>query len=126
MAAIFEARERLRTVGPGETDNAAATPAGTLAKLVERLHPLCERHRDDSNKALQAVAREFLNDWSVITPALADPKLPLTNNAAKRQLRHCVIARRTSAIHAARTGLPAPSLPPIPPHWVWNIATVAA
>ena len=107
------------------------------------------------------MAREFLNDWSVIMRPLADPKLPLTNNAAERQLKHYVIARRTSqgtrtpvgshsvallasiidtcclrgvrataflarAIHAARTGLPAPSLPPIPPHLVWNIATVAA
>jgi len=161
MAAIFDARERLRTLGPGDTDNCAATPAVTHAKLVERLHQLCEQHRDDSNKALQAVAREFLNDWSVIMRPLADPKLPLTNNAAERQLRHYVIARRTSqgtrtpvgshsvallasiidtcclrggrataflarAIQAARTGLPAPSLPPIPPHLVWNIAPVAA
>ena len=80
---------------------------------------------------------------------LADIQLPLTNNAAERQLRHWVIARRISfgtrslvgsnslallasvidtcrarkasatdllarAIHAARLGLPAPALPPIP------------
>ena len=80
---------------------------------------------------------------------LDDPRLPLTDNAAERQLRHYVIARRISygtrtpvgshsvallasvidtcrlrrasatdliarAIHAARMGLPAPALPPIP------------
>jgi hypothetical protein len=100
---------------------------------------------------LRDVAREFLNDWDVIMRPLSDPGLPLTNNAAERQLRHYVIARRISygtrtlvgsnsmallasvidtcrprgasatallarAIHAARTGLPAPSLPPIAAH----------
>jgi len=100
---------------------------------------------------LRAIAREFLNDWAVIMRVLTDPLLPLTNNAAERQLRHWVIARRisygtrtlvgsnslallasvidtcrlrnasitdllTKAIHAARHGLPAPELPPIPAH----------
>jgi hypothetical protein len=98
---------------------------------------------------LREIAREFLNDWDVIMRPLDDPTLPLTNNAAERQLRHYVIARRISygtrspvgshslallasvidtcrlrcasatallarAIYAARMGLPAPEIPPIP------------
>jgi hypothetical protein len=112
-------------------------------------------------RALREVAREFLNDWDVIMRPLADPRLPLTNNAAERQLRHYVIARRISygtrtpvgshsvallasiidtcrlrgasattllarAIHAARTGLPAPSLPPIPTHLGSSASQMAA
>lgn len=110
---------------------------------------LCEQHRDASQKALREVARELLHDWEVIVRPLTDPRLALTNNAAERQLRHYVIARRISygtrtpvgshsvallasvidtcrlrcasatdflarAIHAARLGLPAPALAPIP------------
>ena len=154
MAAIFEARVRLSHPAqppPGEADKSAAPPAVTHALCVEQLQQLCQKHRDDTNSALRAVAREFLNDWDVITRPLVDPSLPLTNNAAERQLRHYVIARRISygtrtlvgsnsvallasiidtcrlrgasatallarAIHAARTGLPAPCLPPIPAH----------
>ncbi|MBW8833090.1 MAG: transposase [Burkholderiales bacterium] len=94
-------------------------------------------------------------DWDVIVLPLHDPRLPLTNNAAERQLRHYVIARRISfgtrtpvgshsmallasiidtcrlrranatellarAIHAARMGLPAPALPPIPTDLVYS------
>ena len=85
----------------------------------------------------------------------------MTNNAAERQLRQYVIARRISygtrtpvgshsvallasiidtcrlrgasatalvarAIHAARTGMPAPSLPPIPTHLVLSACQMAA
>ena len=93
MAAVFEARARL----------AQPPPSLTHAHLVEQLHQLCEQHRDSSHKALRDVAREFLNDWDVIVRPLADPRLPLTNNAAERQLRHYVIARRiermTSMLH---------------------------
>ena len=96
MAAIFEARARLAHPPPGELDKSAAPPAVTQARRVEQLHQLCQQHRDDPNKALREVAREFLNDWDVITRPLADPTLPLTNNAAERQLRHYVIARRIS------------------------------
>jgi transposase-like protein len=139
MAAVFESRARL----------AQPPPSVTHAQLVEQLRQLCEQHRDSSHKALRDLAREFLNDWDVIVRPLEDPSLPLTNNAAERQLRHYVIARRISygtrtpvgshsvallasvidtcrlrrasatdllarAIHAARTGQPAPALPPIP------------
>jgi transposase len=138
IRAIFQARQ---AQGP--------PPAVTHALQIEQLRQLCEQHRDASHKALRELAREFLNDWHVIVRQLADPKLPLTNNAAERQLRHFVIARRISygtrtpvgshsvallasiidtcrlrgasatdllarAIHAARMGLSAPVLPPIP------------
>jgi len=138
MRAVFEARE---SQGP--------PPSMTHAAQIEQLRQLCEQHRDARSKALRELAREFLLDWDVIVRPLADPRLPLTNNAAERQLRHFVIARRISygtrtavgshsiallvsiidtcrlrrasatdllarAIHAARMGLPAPSLPVIP------------
>ena len=86
MAAVFEARARL----------AQPPPSLTHAHLVEQLRQLCEQHRDSSHTALREAAREFLNDWDVIVRPLADPRLPLTNNAAERQLRHYVIARRIS------------------------------
>jgi hypothetical protein len=94
MAAIFEARARLAQ--PPPADSCAAMPAVTHADLVQRLRQLCVEHRDASHKVLRDVAREFLNDWDVIVRPLADPRLPLTNNAAERQLRHYVIARRVS------------------------------
>jgi transposase len=138
MEAVFKARE---AQGP--------PPAVTHAAQIEQLRQLCEQHRDARHKALRELAREFLNDWDVIVRPLAEPHLPLTNNAAERQLRHFVIARRISygtrtevgshsiallasiidtcrlrrasatdllarAIHAARMGLPPPSLPTIP------------
>jgi transposase len=85
MRAVFEARE---SQGP--------PPTVTHAAQIEQLRQLCERHRDASPKALRELAREFLNDWEAIVRPLADPRLPLTNNAAERQLRHFVIARRIS------------------------------
>ena len=42
-----------------------------------------------------------MHDWEVIMRPLAEPQLPLTNNAAERALRHYVIARRIS--HGTRT-----------------------
>lgn len=130
-------------------DDPPAHPVVTRAKQVGELKALCEKHRDAKHEALRAIAREFLYDWEAIMRVLTDPQLPLTNNAAERQLRHWVIARRTSygtrtlvgsnslallasvidtcrlrgasvtdllarAIHAARKGLPAPALQPIP------------
>ena len=124
-------------------------PSITHAHLIEKMRQLCEQHRNAGYPALRAVAREFLNDWDAIMRVLAQPHMPLTNNAAERQLRHWVIARRISygtrtlvgsnslailasvidtcrlrrasvtntlaqAIHAARQGLSAPALPPIP------------
>jgi len=149
IAAVFDARARLAQPPPVGAGQSTAPPAISHAQSVERLRQLCELHRDSSHKALRDVAREFLNDWDVIVHPLQDPRLPLTNNAAERQLRHYVIARRISygtrtpvgshsvallasvidtcrlrcasatdllarAIKAARMGLPAPALPPIP------------
>jgi hypothetical protein len=96
MAAVFEARARLAQPPPARTDTSTAPPAISHAQSVQRLRQLCEQHRDAAHKALRDLAREFLNDWDVIVRPLSDPRLPLTNNAAERQLRHYVIARRVS------------------------------
>lgn len=64
---------------------------------VERLKSLCESHRQSPHDKLGAFCREMLNDWDAITRPLYDPDLPLTNNAAERQLRHWVVARKTSS-----------------------------
>ncbi len=149
IAAVFEARARLAQPPPLGAGSSSTLPSATHAQSLARLRQLCEQHRHASHKALREIAREFLNDWDVIMRPLDDPTLPLTNNAAERQLRHYVIARRISygtrspvgshsvallasiidtcrlrsasatallarAIHAARMGLPAPKLPPIP------------
>ena len=63
---------------------------------VERLKALCESHQDSPSAKLGAFCREMLNDWTVIIRPLYDPGLPLTNNAAERQLRHWVVARKSS------------------------------
>jgi len=63
---------------------------------VKRLKALCERHQDSSSAKLGAFCREMLKDWAVIVRPLYDPGLPLTNNAAERQLRHWVVARKIS------------------------------
>ena len=100
IAAVFEARARLAQPPPAASGQCAAlpalAPALSHAQAVQRLRQLCEQNRDASHKALREVAREFLNDWAVIMRPLEDPRLPLTNNAAERQLRHYVIARRIS------------------------------
>jgi transposase len=156
VAAVFRARGHLAQPPPvgngvaiGAIGPSAAPPCATHAPSVAQLRQLCEQHRHAPHKALREIAREFLNDWDVIMRPLGDPTLPLTNNAAERQLRHYVIARRISygtrtpvgshsvallasvidtcrlrgasatallahAIHAARMGLAAPQLPPIP------------
>jgi hypothetical protein len=151
MAGVFEARDRLKALPPGSQTDPPALPLTTHAQQLRQLQELCEKHRDAEHEALRAIAREFLNDWQPIMHVLTDPLLPLTNNAAERQLRHWVIARRVSygtrnlagsnslallasvidtcrlrgasvtellakAIEAARLGLPAPKLPPIPSH----------
>jgi transposase len=86
QCAQAKARERL----------AQPPPATTHAHAIEQLRQLCLQHQHASHKALRELAREFLNDWDVIVRPLHDPRLPLTNNAAERQLRHYVIARRIS------------------------------
>lgn len=99
IKAVFEARDHLAQPPPVAklaTGSPPALPSATHAQSVAKLRQLCEQHRDASHKALREIAREFLNDWDVIMRPLDDPTLPLTNNAAERQLRHYVIARRIS------------------------------
>jgi transposase len=50
---------------------------------------------------LRSVVREFLYDWNVILRPLAEPHLPLSNNAAEQALRHWVISRYIS--HGTRS-----------------------
>jgi transposase len=76
-----------------------ADPAGLAERQrpeVERLKALCERHQDSPAAKLGQFCRELLKDWTVIIRPLFDPSLPLTNNAAERQLRHWVVARKSS------------------------------
>ncbi len=68
---------------------------------IERLRHLCEMHRMDDHKVLRSVVREFLYDWEVILRPVAEPHLPLSNNAAEQALRHWVIARYIS--HGTRS-----------------------
>jgi len=90
--AVYEARG---------ADAPSAAPAAVMAPVMQALRQLCEHHRDDRHDKLREVAREFLLDWDVILRPLAEPHLPLTNNAAERALRHYVIARRIG--HGTRT-----------------------
>jgi transposase len=55
----------------------------------------------DDHLALRSVVREFLYDWKVILRPLAEPHLPLSNNAAEQALRHWVISRTIS--HGTRS-----------------------
>ena len=96
MKGVFEARDELLAMPAGLQHDPPARPVVTHAKQVEELKALCEKHRYAKHEALCAIAREFLNDWQAIMRVLSDPLLPLTNNAAERQLRHWVIARRIS------------------------------
>jgi transposase len=91
MAAIYAAR-----IDPPPQ----ALPERYAAE-VERLRHLCEVHRTDQHPALRSVVREFLYDWKVILRPLAEPLLPLSNNAAEQALRHWVISRHIS--HGTRS-----------------------
>ena len=91
MAAIYAAR----------IDPPTQALPERYAKQVKRLRQLCERHQTDEHAALRSVVREFLCDWKVILRPLAEPLLPLSNNAAEQALRHWVIARRIS--HGTRS-----------------------
>jgi transposase len=71
------------------------------AAAIERLRHLCETHRMDDHQLLRNVVREFLYDWEVILRPVAEPHLPLSNNAAEQALRHWVIARLIS--HGTRS-----------------------
>lgn len=70
--------------------------AGQQAPRLAELKALCETHQHSTATKLGKFCRELLNDWAAIERPLLDPSLPLTNNAAERQLRHWVIARKTS------------------------------
>jgi len=48
-----------------------------------RLQKLCEAHQMKDHPALRSVVREFLYDRKVILRPLAEPHLPLSNNAAE-------------------------------------------
>ena len=96
MSGVFQARDRLKALAPDVQDDPPELPVVTHAQQLIELRELCERHRDAEHQALRAIARELLNDWQAIMYVLTDPLLPLTNNAAERQLRHWVIARRVS------------------------------
>lgn len=88
MEAIYAAR-----AVPDQKNGVLASRYGAD---IAHLRALCERYRDDANDKLRALAREFLHDWDVIVRQVAEPHLPLTNNAAEQALRHWVIARRIS------------------------------
>ncbi|HYO87251.1 MAG TPA: IS66 family transposase [Candidatus Limnocylindrales bacterium] len=68
---------------------------------IKWLRHLCEAHQMDDHPALRSVVREFLYDWKVILRPLAQPHLPLSNNAAEQALRHWVISRYIS--HGTRS-----------------------
>jgi hypothetical protein len=70
--------------------------AGKQAPRLAELKALCEQHQHSPSVKLGELCREFLLDWAAIVRPLLDASLPLTNNAAERQLRHWVIARRIS------------------------------
>lgn len=91
MVAIYAARIDPPTQGLPER----------YAAEVKRLRHLCEGHQMDEHPALRSVVREFLYDWKVILRPLAEPLLPLSNNAAEQALRHWVISRRIS--HGTRS-----------------------
>ena len=96
MQAVFNAKEHLKAAPPGQKADPDKLPMVTHAKQVFELKTRCEQNVDAKHEHLRGIARELLNDWEVIMRVLAEPWLPLTNNAAERQLRHWVIARRIS------------------------------
>jgi len=91
MAAIYAAR----------TDPPPQALPERYAADIKRLRHLCEAHQMDDHPALRSVVREFLYDWKVILRPLAEPHLPLSNNAAEQALRHWVISRYIS--HGTRS-----------------------
>ena len=97
MQSIYAAREAPKQAGPPMADPPKNDPiSGDQKAEVEKLRVLCEQNKDHTHDKLRALAREFLNDWEVILRQVAEPYLPLTNNAAEQILRHWVIARKLS------------------------------
>ncbi|WP_287670519.1 transposase [Accumulibacter sp.] len=60
----------------------------------------------DDHSVLSSVVREFLYDWNVILRPVAEPHLPLSNNAAEQALRHWVISRYISHGTRSEEGVP--------------------
>ena len=67
-----------------------------FAQRLEIFKELCEFFRDYHHEKTRQFARELLNDWDAIWNILDFPHLPITNNLAKRTLRHWVISRKIS------------------------------
>ena len=95
LAAVMEAVYRARGSPPSIPLREA------LAPMLAELFAACLEHADSPHGKTRALARELLNDWDTFWVVLDHPELPLTNNAAERDLRHWVIARRIS--HGTRT-----------------------
>ena len=91
MAAIYAVR----------IDPPAEGLPARYANEIVRLRHLCEAHRMDDHSVVRSVVREFLYDWDVILRPVAEPRLPLSNNAAEQALRHWVISRYIS--HGTRS-----------------------
>jgi hypothetical protein len=75
---------------------------------IARLQKWFEAHQMDDHPALRSVVREFLYDWKVILRPLAEPHLPLSNNAAEQALRHWVISRTINHGTRSEAGPPRP------------------
>jgi transposase len=97
MDGIYAARKTPKQAGPPMVEPPENAPISAAQKIeVEKLRVLCEQNKDHKHDKLRALAREFLNDWEVILRQVAQPNMPLTNNAAEQILRHWVIARKLS------------------------------
>lgn len=60
--------------------------------MLALLCALCEAHQKAAHEDSRKLAFKFLNDWEAIVRVIETPAHPLTNNLAKRSLRHWVIA----------------------------------
>ncbi len=90
---------------------AGRTPAARDANAIERPRHLCAVHqREEHSGPCRSDMREFLYDWHVIRRPVAEPHLPLSNNAAEQALRHGVISRTISHGTRSEEGCPVPSL----------------
>jgi transposase len=75
----------------------------TFTAELCRLKALCIKMSKSKNEKARKLGGECLNDWDAILRVLEHPHLPLTNNLAKRILRHWVILRRiTQGTHTTR------------------------
>lgn len=98
--------ELLHTLMDAVKDAREKPPDQPLSQLYQEqlddYRSTCERIAASApTKTARTLAVEMLSDWEVIFTILDHPHLPLTNNAAERALRHCVILRRIS--HGTKT-----------------------